>query len=177
MLAVAAITLVLVVAYRALRPRRSASPAAPTPTPATAPITKPTAAAPVKPPEPTPVDQPPERIVEPTPSPPAANPSHLSVTDAAVGRRVNGRLVAGDRFRKGQVAAFETRVVGGKRGEQIRHVWKWNGRTMQTIALRIGNAQWRTYSTKTLNGPGPWTVEAQDARGAVLARAELVVDD
>jgi transcriptional regulator with XRE-family HTH domain len=143
--------------------------------------------APVQPMSPTTVDRPvdvatersiePAPTVEPTPSPRAARPSRLSVTESAVGSRVGGRFVAGDRFRKGQVAAFETRVVGGRRGDQIRHVWKWGGRRMQTIALRVGSSQWRTFSTKTLNAAGAWTVEAHDASGTVLASAEFVASE
>ena len=67
--------------------------------------------------------------------------------------------------------------VGGKRGDQIRHVWKWRGRRMQTIALRVGSSQWRTFSTKTLNSAGVWTVEAHDTSGAVLASAEFVAGE
>ena len=119
----------------------------------------------------------PQPTPAPTPTTRAADPSRLRVTESSIGRRVGGRFVAGGEFRKGQVAAFETRVVGGKRGDQIRHVWKWRGRRMQTITLRVGSSQWRTFSTKTLNGAGVWTVEAHDASGAVLASAEFVAGE
>ena len=174
-LAFVAIALMLVVlTIRALRSLGDA-PEIPVPVPVPVP-------APVQPVAPATIESardvaPPERTVEPPPKPRAAESSHLRVTESAVGRRLDGRVVTGGRLRKGQVAAFETRVVGGRRGDKIRHVWKWGGRTMQTISLQVGSSQWRTFSTKTLNGPGAWTVEAQDASGSVLAHAELVVGE
>ena len=168
-LVLGAIALVLgVLAIRALG-RRADAPEPPVPAPvqtvapATIERTEDVAA-----PEPTPA---------PTPSPRAAQSSGLRVTESAVGRRVGGRFVAGGEFRKGQVAAFETRVVGGRRGDQIRHVWKWGGRRMQSIVLRVSSSEWRTFSTKTLNSAGVWTVEAHDASGAVLASAEFVAGE
>ncbi|HXV76832.1 MAG TPA: DUF2914 domain-containing protein [Candidatus Polarisedimenticolaceae bacterium] len=116
----------------------------------------------------------------PTPRPSVARPaavdsprpeSRLSVTESGLGRAVErNRLVgAATEFPEGSAAVFLTRVVGGARGDRLRHVWIRDGRTVQTIELPIGGSHWRTHSRKTLYGLGPWTVEAWDARGRVLA--------
>jgi hypothetical protein len=72
---------------------------------------------------------------------------------------------------EGDVVAFSTRVVGGRSGQAIRHVWLYRGRAVQSIRLRVGATDWRTHSTKTLWNAGPWSVEARDEAGNVLARA------
>jgi hypothetical protein len=76
-----------------------------------------------------------------------------------------------DTFAKGDVAYFSTRVLGGGRGERVRHVWLFEGRVQQTIQLRLGGPSWHTYSSKTLGNAGQWAVEARDQAGRVLARA------
>ena len=87
-----------------------------------------------------------------------------------MGTRLQGE---GDRFRTGQRVTFTTRVLGGRAGERIRHVWLRDGRVEQSIRLPLGGATWRTHSTKTLGRPGAWAVEARDDEGRVLARAEF----
>ena len=131
---------------------------------------------------------PPPQPVAPAPAPARAQtarkaevpaePSHLSVTESAVGlRQVNGQVQeAGDSFRVGQRVVFATRVEGGRPGERIRHVWMRDGKLEQSIRLRVGSAHYRTFSTKTLGRPGAWAVEARDADGNVLARAEMTAN-
>jgi hypothetical protein len=99
----------------------------------------------------------------------------LTVTERGVGRRiVNSRLEGeSDRFDQGARVCFFTRVAGGKRGDVVRHAWLYEGRLEQTITLRLGGADWRTNSNKTLGRPGAWAVEARDAKGTVLARVEF----
>jgi hypothetical protein len=96
---------------------------------------------------------------------------NLSVSEFGVGRRiVNHRLEGrGERFEEGSVVWFSTRVLGGRRGEQIRHVWFRNGKAVQSIELTLGGPHWRTHSSKTLWGTGDWRVEARDAANRVLA--------
>ena len=90
-----------------------------------------------------------------------------------VGRRlVNHRLAGQDeRFAKGEVVWFSTRVLGGRPGDSVRHVWLYEGRGVQSVDLELGGPDWRTWSRKTLQDPGQWTVEARDGEGLVLARA------
>jgi len=160
----------LIAAYLALRP----SPAPPAPAPAPAPAVAapqplpaaPSVAAPV--PAPTkPVAQRPKRVEPPT------GPSAYTVSDFGVGLRDRAERMEApvEPFHEGDVVAFSTRVQGGKAGQSIRHVWLHRGRAVQSIRLRVGAADWRTFSTKTLWGAGPWSVEARDESGQVLARA------
>lgn len=137
----------------------------------------------VRPPEPTA-----SAVVESPPAPPA-KPSvvhqppvvretpvgALTVPEFAVGRRiVSSRLEGeGSEFAAGEVACFQTRVVGGRRGETVRHVWIYDGRAQQSITLRLGGPDWRTHTNKTLYKTGAWTVEARDGNGRVLATASF----
>jgi hypothetical protein len=132
-------------------------------------------------PQPNPPPPPPvaaEPRSAPTAEPPAAKvaPSDgLTVPESGVGRRVVNARLEGEtsEFAAGEVACFQTRVVGGKRGETIRHVWIYDGRAQQGITLRLGGPDWRTHTKKTLYKTGPWTVEARDGNGRVLATASF----
>jgi len=117
------------------------------------------------------------------PEPPAgsiadstAGAAAITVSEFGVGRRiVNRRLEGrGSSFEEGSVVWFQTRVVGGSPGENIRHVWLRDGRAVQTVDLDLGGTHWRTHSRKTLWGTGEWTVEARDRDGTVLARTSFV---
>ena len=103
----------------------------------------------------------------------ATGAGSLSVPEFGVGRQVVNRRLEGrgDRFQKGRVAWFSTRVLGGEAGEYIRHVWLHEGKTVQSIELKLGGPHWRTHSRKTLWSLGEWTVEARDPEDRVLARA------
>jgi len=113
-----------------------------------------------------------------TPEPAAPAPAgRLSVTQYGVGTGVTNRRLTGEsnRFAPGSKVAFFTRVVGGRSGDTIRHVWRHEGNEIASIPLRIGSANWRTYSLKTMyaGSAGAWTVEAVDEEGNVLARSEF----
>ncbi len=120
-------------------------------------------------------------VVKPSTPPPKApvireTPSGaLRVTESGVGRRIVNLKLEGesDRFDRGARVCFATRVLGGRRGDVIRHVWLYEGRTQQTITLRLGGADWRTHSNKTLGHAGAWAVEARDDKGVVLAHVEF----
>lgn len=105
----------------------------------------------------------------------AASGPALTVDRFGVGRRMVGLELQGqdDRFAEGSVVWFATRVLGGRRGQVVRHVWLREGKLVEAIELELGGGHWRTNSRKTLWGVGDWAVEARDARGAVLARAEF----
>jgi len=134
-----------------------------------------------RPPERVPLEPAPPARVEPKVAPPkkAAAPEHesapaaLSVTESGTGRRVlDSRLEGeGTEFAEGESVVFQTRVLGGARGDAVRHVWIYDGRAQQSITLRLGGPDWRTFSKKTLYRRGPWTVEARDRGGRVLAQA------
>ena len=101
--------------------------------------------------------------------------SRLEVPESGVGLRVVNQRLDGRaaRFEEGSVVVFWTRVVGGSRGERIRHVWLHAGRHVQTVTLELGGASWRTHSRTTVRATGAWEVEARDAGDRVLARASF----
>ena len=129
-----------------------------------------------------------ETIEEPTPLAPTPAPPPesdravvrdspaITVSEFGVGRQIVNRRLEGQArsFEEGSVVWFQTRVVGGGRGETVRHVWIRDGRAVQTVDLELGGSHWRTHSRKTLWGTGPWAVEARDRSGRVLARSEFV---
>ncbi|MGH9867100.1 MAG: DUF2914 domain-containing protein [Candidatus Polarisedimenticolia bacterium] len=102
----------------------------------------------------------------------------LGVPEYGVGKRMEMRRLVSEenRFRSGEAALFSTRVVGGRSGGSIRHVWLHEGRVQQTIPLKLGGPDWRTHSRKTLYQTGAWAVEARDENGSVLARVDLVCE-
>jgi hypothetical protein len=111
---------------------------------------------------------------QPDTTPPrAVEPGALSVPEFGVGTGIVGNRLrgAGDRFAEGSVVWFSTRVAGGRPGERIRHVWFRGEGRVQTIELGLGGPSWRTHSSKTLWGRGPWSVEVRDDSDRVLARA------
>jgi len=77
---------------------------------------------------------------------------------------------------EGSEVVFWTLVVGGRPGDSIRHVWFEDGRAVMRADLDIGGAHWRTYSRLGLprGATGPWTVEARDPEGRLLARQEFL---
>jgi hypothetical protein len=103
-------------------------------------------------------------------------PGTLTVPESATGRRIVASRLEGEatEFTEGEVVVFQTRVLGGARGETVRHVWIYDGRAQQSISLRLGGADWRTHSKKTLYRRGPWTVEARDRNGRVLASSAFI---
>jgi transcriptional regulator with XRE-family HTH domain len=151
--------------------------------PVSAPATSATAPRMAPSPEPRPAVPPPPVVAEPPSPPPSSAPvprtadagGELTVSEFGVGRRmVNLRLEGeSDRFSPGDRVCFATRVVGGRRGDVIRHAWLYEGRVEQSIPLRLGGPDFRTHSNKTLGHAGRWAVEARDERGSVLARVDF----
>jgi transcriptional regulator with XRE-family HTH domain len=139
-------------------------------------------------PEPTPVESSPTPSPTPPPTPEAKPPSLPKqekpvdratmptpwvVTESGVGRRIVNLRLEGeaDTFPEGSRVCFSSRVIGGRSGAILRHVWIRDGKIEQSIPLRLGGPDWRTHSNKTLGRPGAWTVEARDEDGRVLASA------
>lgn len=154
----------------------------PTPTPPAPVVSAPaTIAAAV--PEPAPTSPPVVSQPKPIPAPVRTRPSppptstNLSVSDFGLGRQEGSRIVpGGETYDEGDIVAFSTRVIGGRAGQSIRHVWLYRGRAVQSIRLRVGAADWRTHSTKTLWQQGAWSVEARDESGRVLAQASFTCE-
>lgn len=108
----------------------------------------------------------------------AATPSPLTISEAAVGTGIVERNLVGrnDRFPEGAQVWLWTRIVGGKSGGRVFHVWIHEGRTRMNVELRVGGSHWRTYSTLELpaDAAGEWVVEVRAAAGIVLARAKFL---
>ena len=149
---------------------------------------EPSPPAPVPRAEPEPSPPAPVTRAEPTPettsaivaTPALAPPdgtSQLSIADSGVGTGVENRQLVGrgNRFTEGATVWFWTRVQGGRSGDTIRHVWLREGRPQGTIELNIGGSHWRTQSRWSMRPgtAGAWAVEARDAEGRLLTRAEF----
>lgn len=148
--------------------------AAPSPPPATAPPAEASA-----PPEPARSEPAAAATAAPTPAPrPRAPNPALRVSDHGVGTAVvHHQLVGrGDRFAEGTRVSFWTLVLGGEKGDVIRHVWFHEDQAVMRADLTIGGPHWRTYSQLLLPGrsAGRWAVEARTAEGRLLARDEFV---
>jgi hypothetical protein len=116
---------------------------------------------------------------EPLPAPsPRESRAGLSVPSFGVGAGVVEHELVGrsDRFPGGSAVCFWTRVVGAESGETLQHVWQRDGQTVMVRKLRIGSANWRTYSRYKLppDAAGSWVVEARTADGRILAREEFI---
>ena len=125
-----------------------------------------------------------EVVAEPEPEPMAESrgttlpaEGRLSIPDYGVGSGVVDRQLVGrsESFAEGATVWFWTRVLGGRPGDAIRHVWIHEGRAKGTIELNVGGSHWRTQSRWSMRPgtAGAWAVEARDADGRVLARAEF----
>jgi cytoskeletal protein RodZ len=130
-------------------------------------------------PEPTPeAARAPERPAEvpaPTNNPP--NPD-LAVSHSGVGTGVESLRLVGraDRFVEGTTVSFWTRVLGGRPGDLIHHIWIHEGQVIMRANLEIGGSHWRTFSRRELppGSAGQWAAEARSPDGRVLARVEFL---
>ena len=104
---------------------------------------------------------------EPTPE------GGISVAERGFGTGIENRALVGQAtsFPEGAKVYFWTRIVDGRAGDRIRHVWIREGTEVLSIGLSIGGPHWRTYSNKTLHAgaAGQWKVEVRDADGNLLA--------
>jgi cytoskeletal protein RodZ len=103
-------------------------------------------------------------------------PGPITISEYGVGTGVVNRALVGQtsRFAPGTRVWFWNRVLGGSKGDHIRHVWIFDGKTISSTRLELGGPHWRTQSRKTMRKEGRWAVEARDAAGHVLARSEFV---
>jgi len=120
----------------------------------------------------------------PAVAPRAAQPTtsfavgELEVSHSGVGTGVeNNRLVGrSDQFEEGSSVAFWTRVLGGRPGDVIHHVWLHEGQPVTLAELTLGGSHWRTHSRRLLDPglTGRWVVEARHPDGEVLAHQEFL---
>jgi cytoskeletal protein RodZ len=105
-------------------------------------------------------------------------PAELEVSHSGVGTGVERSRLVGraDRFAEGTPVVFWTRVLGGRPGDVIRHVWLHEGQRVGFADLQLGGSHWRTYSRREIpeGATGRWVVEARTLDGDVLAREEFL---
>jgi cytoskeletal protein RodZ len=103
--------------------------------------------------------------------------STLRVEESGVGTRIVDRSLTDskDAFVEGDLAYFWTKVVGGRPGDSVRHVWIHDGNVVGHVDLPIGGPHWRTFSRRLLErgSAGAWLVEAHGPNDELLARHEF----
>ncbi len=104
---------------------------------------------------------------------PAAKPSDLEITRAAICRQVVDRepVDAGTSFESPveKLSCF-THVTGAQGPAEIYHVWYFAEAERAVVKLKVNSVSWRTYSTKIiqLHEIGDWRVDVLGQEGAGL---------
>ena len=62
-------------------------------------------------------------------------------------------------------------------GQQVKHVWLFEGEVMAAVALKVTSPRYRTYSTKNIMDTqiGHWRVDVVDENGLLIAQKEFRV--
>lgn len=106
------------------------------------------------------------------------NPSRLEaeglrVAEAVFCTAVVDRMPDGgaESYPLGTQVYYWSRILGGKQGEIVYHVWFLDDVELQSVELPLGASHWRTWSYKTLfpGQDGLWRVEVQNASSEVLS--------
>ena len=114
--------------------------------------------------------------------PAAVSADSLSITDLAFGTGIEDRAVIGVdtafTVNQGRVYCW-TVVSDAGEADTIYHTWFLGEREVQSIALGVRGARWRTHSYKTLGQgmAGTWRVEVTDRSGRMLAEGAITVTD
>ena len=60
-------------------------------------------------------------------------------------------------------------------GQQVKHVWSYEGETLAEISLNVTSPRYRTYSTKNIMNTqtGHWRVDVVDEQGNLIAQKEF----
>jgi hypothetical protein len=63
----------------------------------------------------------------------------------------------------------------GLQGQQVRHIWTFEGSVMAEISLNVTSTRYRTYSTKNImdTQAGHWRVDVVDEQGNLIAQKEF----
>jgi len=145
-------SLILLLRFSGAAPAAGATSAAP---PSAAPLARPASA--------------PEPVA--APASPAA-PGELRILDAGFGLGVENRRLTGrgQVFSPGSRVYFWLEVDGARVGQVLRHVWIYQGREMQEIALTLKAERWPTWSYKTFfpEQRGAWLLELRDESDDLL---------
>jgi hypothetical protein len=102
----------------------------------------------------------------------------LSVSEAVICRDVKDRapVEPGESFGTdvGTLFCF-TRITGASDAATVSHVWFLNDKQVSAVDLRVGSANWRTWSSKQIkpSDEGSWKVEIRDLGGKTLKTVEF----
>ena len=111
-----------------------------------------------------------------------AEENGLTVARIAICRAVEDRepVDEGTRFPAdvGRLYCF-TKITGAGGETSVTHVWYHGEQERARVALRVGAAAWRTWSSKRLwhTWTGDWRVVVEDADGAVLTEQAFTVTE
>lgn len=107
----------------------------------------------------------------PAPASPGV-PGKLRILDAGFGSGVENRRLTGRRqvFAPGSRVYFWMEVDGARPGQVLRHIWIYQGRELQEIALTLKGERWPTWSYKTFfpEQRGAWLLELRDENDDLL---------
>jgi len=92
----------------------------------------------------------------------------LKVIDAKLGKDVQNKKIVDttSTFTVNEKAYLWMRLTGGP-ADSITVTWKTGDQSYPT-KLNVGGSPWRTWSYKTIDAAGSWTVTVTDAEGTVL---------
>ncbi len=98
-----------------------------------------------------------------------------AVTEAKLGKSVVDRNVTNEatEFSVGEKAFFWMKVEGA--ADQTLTVTWIQGDNKYPVELKVGGSPWRTWSSKTLQSAGAWSVTVSDSSGKVLKEMTLTV--
>ncbi len=99
----------------------------------------------------------------------------LKVIDAKLGKDVQNKKIVDttSTFAVNEKAYLWMRLTGGP-ADSISVTWKTGDQSYPT-KLNVGGSPWRTWSYKTLDTAGSWTVTVTDAEGTVLKEVKFEV--
>lgn len=72
---------------------------------------------------------------------------------------------------------FFSEVAGAGNRQDLRHLWRYEGKPMAEVVLPVDGQRYRTWSSKKIlpAWTGNWQVDVVDSSGAVLASGSFVV--
>ena len=105
----------------------------------------------------------------------------LTVETAVICKDVVNRepVGPGDKFSKdvGKLVCF-TKITGASPETEIKHLWYYQDKLLDTISLPVKASTWRTWSRKTIppEMTGEWKVEIKDANDNLLTTLIFTIE-
>ncbi|MFH1262271.1 MAG: DUF2914 domain-containing protein [Pseudomonadota bacterium] len=113
---------------------------------------------------------------------PAPTKGGIFLIDAVACRSVENRVPVGvaDRFLPdgGRIYVFTKVGLDASKEGSIKHVWRFGGREVASLKLLVKGPQWRTYSSKLIDGShkGDWVVDVMTDQGELLKSVPFKVE-